>query len=105
MKKILMLVIFLFCFVLTGCGKYGEKDLIKDLTKKIDNSKGYYVSGTLEMINNDDKYLYDVNVSYLEKDNFKVSLRNQNNNHEQIILRNNEGVYVQTHKSTKQNII
>ncbi len=96
MKKFLMLIVFVFCLTLTGCGKYGEKDLIKDLSKKINNSKGYYVSGTLEMVNNDDKYSYDVNVSYSAEDNFKVSLRNQNNNHEQIILRNEEGVYVLT---------
>lgn len=96
MKKILMLLALVFCLTLTGCGKYGEKDLIKDLSKKINNSKGYYLNGTLEMVNNDDKYSYDVNVSYASNDNFKVSLKNKNNNHEQIILRNGEGVYVLT---------
>lgn len=96
MKKILMLLALAFCLILTGCGKYGEKDLIKDLSKKINNSKGYYLNGTLEMVNNDDKYSYDVNVSYSSNDNFKVSLKNKNNNHEQIILRNGEGVYVLT---------
>ena len=96
MKKILMLTVCAFCLILTGCGKYDKKDLIKDLSSKINNSKGYYVSGTLEMVNNDDKYSYDVNVSYSADNNFKVSLRNKNNNHEQIILRNEEGVYVLT---------
>ena len=96
MKKILMLTVCAFCLILTGCGKYDKKDLIKDLSSKINNSKGYYVSGTLEMVNNDDKYAYDVNVSYSADNNFKVSLRNKNNNHEQIILRNEEGVYVLT---------
>lgn len=96
MKKILMLTVCAFCLILTGCGKYDKKDLIKDLSSKINNSKGYYVSGTLEMVNNDDKYSYDVNVSYSVDNNFKVSLRNKNNNHEQIILRNEEGVYVLT---------
>lgn len=96
MKKILMLLALVFCLALTGCGKYGEKDLIKDLSKKINNSKGYYLNGTLEMVNNDDKYSYDVNVSYASNDKFKVSLKNKNNNHEQIILRNSEGVYVLT---------
>ena len=96
MKKILIVMVFVFCFVLTGCGKYNEKDLIKDLSQKIDKSKGYYLSGTLEMFNNNDKYTYDVNVSYSADDNFKVSLINKNNNHEQIILRNEEGVYVLT---------
>ena len=96
MKKILMLTVCAFCLILTGCVKYDKKDLIKDLSSKINNSKGYYVSGSLEMVNNDDKYAYDVNVSYSADNNFKVSLRNKNNNHEQIILRNEEGVYVLT---------
>lgn len=105
MKKILMLTVCAFCLILTGCGKYDKKDLIKDLSNKINNSKGYYVSGTLEMVNNDDKYSYDVNVSYSADNNFKVSLRNKNNNHEQIILRNEEGVYVKTQESTKQKLM
>ena len=96
MKKILIIMMFVFMVFLTGCGNFKNGDIIKQLKQKINNSKGYYVTGTLEMLNNEDKYIYDVNVSYSEKDNFKVSLINQNNNHEQIILRNSEGVYVLT---------
>ena len=60
--------------------------------------------GVLEIINNEDTYTYDVNVSYKEKENFRVSLKNQVNNHEQIILKNNDGVYVKTQESTKQKL-
>ena len=96
MKKILIIMVFAFLLFLTGCGNLKNKDVIKELKQKINNSKGYYVTGTLEMLNNEDKYIYDVNVSYSKKDNFRVSLKNKNNNHEQIILRNEEGVYVLT---------
>lgn len=96
MKKILMLVMLVFSLTLTGCFKTNEKDIVKELSKKINNSKGYYITGTLEMYNNDDKYTYNVNVSYMPENNFKVTLINKNNNHEQIILRNEEGVYVLT---------
>lgn len=97
MKKILLVsVAFLISFFIVGCGKYGERDLIKDLSKKINDSKGYYLTGELEIINNEETYLYDVEVSYAQGDNFKVSLKNQTNNHEQIILRNTDGVYVLT---------
>ena len=40
--------------------------------------------------------MYDVDVAFLKENNFRVSLKNQTNNHEQIILRNNDGVYVLT---------
>lgn len=97
MKKILLVgITFLISFFVAGCGKYGEEDLIKDLSKKINDSKGYYLTGELEIINNEESYKYDVDVSYSETDNFKVSLKNQTNNHEQIILRNTDGVYVLT---------
>jgi outer membrane lipoprotein-sorting protein len=96
MKKFLWLTLFVFLFVLTGCGKYAEKDIVKDLTKNIENTKGYYLEAQMEIINNEDIYEYDVKVSYQEDNLFRVSLKNKANNHEQILLRNNEGVYVLT---------
>lgn len=93
MKK-LVLCLFCLLILLTGCGKYDEDDALKDLEKKIDNS--YYLEGNLEIVNNDEVYNYEVKSSYKKNDNYKVSLLNKSNNHEQIILKNNEGVYVVT---------
>ena len=100
MKKIF---IFLgVILLLSGCGKYNDKDLVKDLSKKINDSKAYHMTGILEIYRNEEKYTYSVDSSYKEGDLFKVDLINQNNNHEQIILKNNDGVYVKTQESTKQ---
>ena len=96
MKKGLLILSCLCCILLVGCGKYGEKDIIKDFSKKIESGSGYYLNGELEIINNEDSYLYDVEVAYQKEDNFRVSLKNKTNNHEQIILKNTEGVYVLT---------
>ena len=95
-KKILIGIACLISLFAVGCGKYGEDDVIRDLTKKINDSKGYYITGEMEIINNEESYKYNVQVSYAKEDNFKVSLKNQTNNHEQIILRNADGVYVLT---------
>ena len=100
-KKLLFLIMIIGVFAISGCGKNSESDVIKDLTKKINDSKAYYVDGTLEIVNNEDVYTYNVNVSYKEKDNYKVSLVNTVNNHEQIILRNSDGVYVVTPRINK----
>ena len=100
-KKLLFLIMIIGVFAISGCGKNSESDVIKDLTKKINDSKAYYVDGTLEIVNNEYVYTYNVNVSYKEKDNYKVSLVNTVNNHEQIILRNSDGVYVVTPRINK----
>ena len=81
---------------MVGCGNYTVKDAEKDLEKKINNSNGYNITGEMKIINNDDVYKYDVDVSYKKSDMFRVSLKNKTNNHEQIILKNSDGVYVLT---------
>lgn len=104
-KKILFLMIFFFTLLLVGCGKYGEDDAIKDFKKKIDKADSYRVTGTLEITNNDDTYQYTVDASYKKDNNYRVSLINKSNNHEQIILKNSDGVYVKTQESTKQKLM
>lgn len=97
MKKIIILgTIIMMLFALTGCGKKGADDIIKDFDKKISSAKTYQVEGTLQITNNDDTYNYDVVVSFEESNKYRVSLTNTSNNHEQIILKNDEGVYVVT---------
>lgn len=96
MKKILLVLIPILSLCLFGCSIKSEESILKKFSDKVDNSKSYYLTGTLEMMSNENCYKYDVNVSYTKKNNFKVSLKNQSNDHEQIILRNDEGVYVIT---------
>ena len=95
MKKILLSLVMLLLLV-TGCGKNSETSIINDLEKKVNKSDAYKVSGELEIVNNDEVYTYDIEVSYKKENNYKVSLTNQANNHTQIILKNAEGVYVLT---------
>ena len=97
MKKVLILSISIICILLlSGCGKYGKAEIVKDLNKNMKSIKAYYIEGEMEIINNEDIYKYDVKASYKEKSFYKVSLKNQANNHEQIILKNEDGVYVLT---------
>ena len=95
MKKKLI-ILFLTVFFMTGCFNKGKSDVVKELSKKVDGINSYYIKGELKIINNEDSYLYDVEVSYKKDDNFKVDLINKTNNHEQIILKNADGVYLLT---------
>ena len=102
MKKIF---IFLgVILLLTGCGKSNNKNIIKKLDKQLSSCKSYHLIATLDIYRNEEKYSYDVQSSYMKGDYFKVELVNKNNNHKQIILKNKDGVYVKTQKSTKQKL-
>ena len=95
MKKI-FLGIFLCLIFLTGCGKKSEGDVLKSYTSAVEKAKSDYLNGKMELVNNEDVYTYDISVSYEADDNYKIELVNTVNNHEQVILRNSEGVYVVT---------
>ena len=96
MKKLSLVLLFFACFLVTGCGNNSESDVLGDLDKKINNSKGYVMTGSLEVLNNDDIYNYEVETAYKKDDYYKITLTNTSNNHEQIILKNDDGVYVLT---------
>ena len=90
-------MLLVLTLLLTGCmGKKGESYVLEQLTKKIEKADSYYIEGTMELTNNEDIYEYNVKVSYKKGDFYKVDLTNTSNNHEQVILRNNDGVYVVT---------
>ena len=100
--KIKIFIFILFgCLFLTGCGNNNLENVVDNLTKKVNDLKSYSIEGNLEIVNNDDVFNYRVKVDHQNPDYYKVSLVNVKNNHEQIILKNDDGVYVQTHKSTQ----
>ena len=95
MKKIFLCLI-LVCLILTGCEKKKKKTVLKEFQEKVTNAKSYYLSGSMELVNNEDVYTYDISVSYEEDNHYKIELINVINDHKQVILRNEEGVYVVT---------
>ncbi len=95
MKKILIIGLTMLFFI-TGCGEASKEELIKDFEKDVSNSKSYQVVGKMEILNGEDKFVYNLEANYLADEYYKVILINETNNHEQIILRNTDGVYVIT---------
>ena len=101
MKKIFYAIIAVLFLV--GCGKKNESGVLKEVENKLNKADSYNLVGNLEMVNNESSYKYDVEVSYLKDDKFKVSLNNQINNHTQVILKNDDGVYRLEPSQTKTN--
>ncbi len=94
MKKLLLL--FISIVLLTGCGKVDEEELISNFKNQVESSKAYTVNSKMEIYNGEDTFEYDIKVYYMDDDYFKVDMLNTLSNHEQVILRNNNEVYVVT---------
>ena len=99
MKKIAVLLGLIL--LLSGCGSKNNNTKVNKYLKKINNSEAYSIRGSMEIYNDEDTYTYSLNVLYKKPDLYRVSLINQNNNHEQIILKNEDGVYVVTQALNK----
>ncbi|XMB67992.1 outer membrane lipoprotein carrier protein LolA [Mycoplasmatota bacterium zrk1] len=99
MKKILSFLIVLV--LLVGCGKLKEEEVPVELGKKITNIDGYYSKALMEVKRGNDVKKYDLEISYSEPNYFKVKMINQDNNSTQMILKNDEGVFVITPELNK----
>lgn len=95
MKKILLLTLFML-LTLTGCGEYKLEDAVKEFSKDVENSKSYKINGTMEISSGEEIFTYNIDTYFLKDDFYKVVLVNQTNNHEQVILKNKDGLYVVT---------
>lgn len=97
MKKFKFLFVFMAILLLCGCGsKENGNQVIDKFEKKVNSVKSYSVKGTMEIASNEETYTYDVSVDYKYDNQYKVTLVNTVNNHEQVILKNSDGVYVVT---------
>ncbi len=99
MKK--LLVILAMLFIVTGCGKTSESDIVKEFSNMVDKSRSYKINGTMEISNDEEKFVYNLETYYMKDNYYKVILVNQTNNHEQIILKNKNDVYVITPELNK----
>lgn len=91
-KYLLILCMFL---VLCGCGK-SEDNIVKKFQQKIEKSDNYILKGNMDIVSNEDTYSYIVEASKNKDGYYKVSLVNKTNDHEQVILKNGDGVFVVT---------
>lgn len=93
MKKYLVVLLGVLC--LFGCGKADQSNIKDEFVKNISKKNSYLVKGTMNIISNEDTFSYNVTVAK-SNDNYRVNLVNTINNHEQVILRSNNEVYVVT---------
>ena len=95
LKKILGLTLAILLLV-TGCGEKSGEDVVKSVSDKVSESSSYNLKGNMEIYTNEETFTYSIEVDFLKDNFYKVKMVNQTNNHEQIILRNSDAVYVIT---------
>ncbi|WP_126425052.1 outer membrane lipoprotein-sorting protein [Brevibacillus marinus] len=94
----LWLAIVLILSVMTaGCfGTKSPEDVIGELSSTLEKMSGYKTNAVLTLQTGSTPQEYDVEVWYQKPANYRVALTSKQRNITQIILRNDEGVFVLT---------
>ncbi|KQX51933.1 outer membrane lipoprotein-sorting protein [Paenibacillus sp. Root444D2] len=100
MRRVTWVVAVVMCLamVLAGCGM-GKKDagsIVKDLDHVISKSGSYQASGSMILNTGQQPQEYQVEVAYSPEHFYRISLTNAGKDVTQIVLRNEEGVFVLT---------
>ncbi|MBP1930031.1 outer membrane lipoprotein-sorting protein [Ammoniphilus resinae] len=82
--------------LLVGCGPKGVEDVVGDLDKRMEKMTGYKMNAVLTLQTGKDPQSYNVEVWHKKPDNYRVALTSEERDITQIILRNEEGVFVLT---------
>ncbi|MED3645882.1 outer membrane lipoprotein carrier protein LolA [Halalkalibacterium halodurans] len=98
MRKVswFMILGLMFAVLLTGCGEKSQDEVVTDLEKRLADMSGYKTHATMTLQTGKDPQTYDVEVWHQEKSYYRVALENENKDQSQIILRNDDGVFVLT---------
>lgn len=98
MKKIISLFIIAIALVgiLTACGEKSQEDVIASLENTLEDLTGYKTNATMTLQTGDEPQVYEVEVWYQSPSSYRVALNHAEKDQSQIILRNEEGVFVLT---------
>lgn len=100
MRRVTWMVAIMMCLalVLAGCG-IGKKDagsIVKDLDHVISKAGSYQASGSMILHTGQQPQEYQVEVAFSPEHFYRISLTNAQKDVTQIVLRNEEGVFVLT---------
>ncbi|ATP42509.1 sporulation protein [Solibacillus sp. R5-41] len=91
-----MLVVVACCLFLVACGKATQEEVVQEVNEKWNEAKGYELNATMEVRTGTEPRVYDVNVWHTKPDFYRVSVNTQGDKETQMIVRNEEGVFVVT---------
>ena len=92
----LFILIVALTGIVTACGEKSQEDVIKDLEEKLDELTGYKTNATMTLQTGDEPQIYAVEIWHESPSAYRVVLNHTEKDQSQIILRNEEGVFVLT---------
>ncbi len=97
MKKVLILFAgVMLLLALSACGQKSQADVVTALNKKMEEMQGYKAEAKMTLQMGTDPQVYNVEIWHKNPSYYRVNLKNQEKDQSQMILRNDEGVYVLT---------
>jgi hypothetical protein len=98
MKRWNWLIAFVFfvSLTLTGCAPKSAEDVVADLGEKVEKMDSYKGSGKMTLLTGEKPLEYNVEVWYKQPDYYRIMLKNEDKKISQIVVRNDDGVFVLT---------
>lgn len=95
-SRIFVLLLVAIMTLLAACGSPSKEDVMKKLSGKWNEAKGYELQATMEIKTGSEPRVYDVTVWHTKPDFYKVNVAQAGSQDSQMIVRNDEGVFVIT---------
>ncbi|MBP2243241.1 outer membrane lipoprotein-sorting protein [Cytobacillus eiseniae] len=95
-KWLLLLAGLLVVVALSACGTKSQGDVTKELNKNLENLKSYKANAKMTLQMGTEPQTYDIEVWHKDPMYYRVDLKNAQKDQSQMILRNDEGVFVLT---------
>ncbi|OCA89349.1 DUF4367 domain-containing protein [Bacillus sp. FJAT-27225] len=95
-KVLLLMAGLLAVLALSACGAQSQESVRKDLEGKLEDLSGYKVNAKMTLAMGASPQVYDVEIWHKDPSYYRVNLKNAKKDQSQMILRNDEGVFVLT---------
>lgn len=83
--------------LLSACGEKSQEDVVKKLDEKLHDLDGYKVNASMNMNTGEEEQIYDIDIWHKKDGFYRVALsHDQDEKGNQIILKNEDGVFVLT---------
>lgn len=92
----IVVAVLVLTAILSGCGSKDATSIVKDLDKVMSKMESYQGSGTMTLHTGQQPLNYKVEVWYQKPNFYRIALTNEKRDITQIVLRNEEGVFVLT---------
>ncbi len=95
-SRIFALLLVAVMIILAACGAPSKEDIMKKLSGKWNDTKGYELQATMEIKTGAEPRLYDVIVWHTKPKFYRVNVSQSGSKDSQMIVRNDDGVFVIT---------